>query len=57
MLTLMITACGGDKKSDKLKIVTSFYPVYIETLNIAGNVEGVEVVNLTQPKVAFTITN
>ena len=50
MLTLIMTACGGDKKSDKLKIVTSFYPVYIETLNIAGNVDGVEVVNLTQPQ-------
>lgn len=50
MLTLMLTACGGDKKPDKLKIVTSFYPIYIETLNIAGNIEGVEVVNLTPPQ-------
>lgn len=46
----MFTACGTEKKSDKLKIVTSFYPIYIETLNIAGNVEGVEVVNLTPPQ-------
>ena len=50
ILTLMFTACGDDKKSDKLKIVTSFYPIYIETLNIAGNISGVEVVNLTPPQ-------
>ena len=46
----MFTACGTEKKSDKLKIVTSFYPIYLETINIAGNVEGVEVVNLTPPQ-------
>ena len=50
MLTIMVTACGTEKKSDKLKIVTSFYPIYIETLNIAGNINGVEVVNLTPPQ-------
>ena len=32
-----------------LRIVTSFYPVYIATLNVARNVPGVEVVNLTPP--------
>jgi len=50
MFTLIFTACGGDKKPDKLKIVTSFYPIYIETINIAGNIDGVEVVNLTPPQ-------
>ena len=50
MLTLMFSACGGDKKPDKLKIVTSFYPIYIETINIAKNINGVEVVNLTPPQ-------
>lgn len=32
-----------------LRIVTSFYPVYIATLNMAGGVPGVEVANLTEP--------
>lgn len=32
-----------------LKIVASFYPIYIATLNVAGSVPGVEVVNLTKP--------
>ena len=45
-----VTGCGTNKNSDKLKIVTSFYPMYIDAINIAGNVEGVEVVNLTQPQ-------
>jgi zinc transport system substrate-binding protein len=32
-----------------LRIVTSFYPIYITTLNVAKNVPGVEVINLTPP--------
>lgn len=31
------------------KIVASFYPIYIATLNVARGIPGVEVVNLTQP--------
>ena len=45
-----MTGCGGEKNSDKLKIVTSFYPMYINAINIAGNVDGVEVLNLTKPQ-------
>ena len=47
---IFFTACGTNKDSDKLKIVTSFYPIYIDAINIAGNVDGVEVVNLTKPQ-------
>ncbi len=48
---LFFTGCGENTKDpNKLKIVTSFYPIYIETINIAGNVDGVEVVNLTKPQ-------
>jgi len=32
-----------------LRIVTSFYPIHITTLNVAKNVPGVEVVTLTPP--------
>ena len=31
------------------RIVTSFYPIYIDTLNVAKDVPGVEVINLTPP--------
>jgi len=31
------------------RILTSFYPMYIHTLNIAGNIPGVEIKNLTRP--------
>lgn len=34
-----------------LRIVTSFYPVYIATVNVAGDLPGVEVVNLVKPYV------
>ncbi len=33
----------------RLSIVTSFYPMYIMALNVAGNVPGVRVVNMTPP--------
>ena len=47
----LLSGCGSEKKDDdKLKIVTSFYPMYLETLNITRGVEGVEVVNMTPPQ-------
>jgi zinc transport system substrate-binding protein len=52
-LTVLIfcTGCGGEKKDDgKLKIVTSFYPIYLETINITKDIDGVEVINLTEPQ-------
>lgn len=39
----------SSNESDKLKIVTSFYPIYIAALNVTDGAENVEVVNLTQP--------
>lgn len=51
MLTVALTGCGSDKKDDgNLKIVTSFYPMYLATMNVTRGVEGVEVVNLTPPQ-------
>ena len=35
--------------SGKLKIITSFYPMYIATLNIVDGIEDVELENLTKP--------
>ena len=37
----------------ELKIVTSFYPIYLATLNVAGNIPGVEFINMTRP--LFTV--
>lgn len=51
ILTFVLSGCGSDKKDDgTLKIVTSFYPMYLDTLNITRGVAGVEVVNLTPPQ-------
>ncbi len=36
-----------ENSDDKIKIVTSFYPIYNLTINIAEGVDNVEVVNLT----------
>ncbi len=54
MLALMTCFAGcstPDAKSDgKFHIVTSFYPMYIDAINIAGDVDGVEVINMTKPQ-------
>ncbi len=50
MLMLIISGCGGNADDGKLKIVTSFYPMYIDALNIASGIDGVEVINLTKPQ-------
>ena len=50
ILTFAFTGCGGNPDDGKLKIVTSFYPMYLDAINIAGGVEGVEVTNLTAPQ-------
>lgn len=48
ILTFALSGCGSDKKDDgTLKIVTSFYPMYLDAMNITRGVAGVEVVNLT----------
>ncbi len=45
-------ATGGGNpvktEEDKFQIVTSFYPVYIATLNVTDGLEGVEVTNMTE---------
>ena len=53
-LCMMLAGCGGsaDKKADKdgFFIVTSFYPMYIDAINITKGVEGVTVANMTKPQ-------
>lgn len=56
VLSLLLTGCGGQQaqreaaKDGEFVIVTSFYPIYIEMLNITEGVEGVKVVNMTKPQ-------
>lgn len=57
LLSVSFSGCGSDKTADndaknsqKLKIVTSFYPIYIETINITKGIDGVVVENMTKPQ-------
>jgi zinc transport system substrate-binding protein len=57
ILIFLVSGCGQQKAAapskqgdKKLTIVTSFYPMYIEVLNITKDVQGVQVVNMTQPQ-------
>lgn len=35
---------------DHIKIVTSFYPIYLHVINITKGIEGIEVINMTRPQ-------
>ena len=60
VLSLALVGCGGtdkaaEKPADKqpaqpIRIVTSFYPMYVATINITQGVDGVEVHNMTKPQ-------
>ena len=56
VLSIALVGCGGaDKAAEKktaapFRIVTSFYPMYIATINITDGVDGVEVYNMTKPQ-------
>lgn len=40
----------SEDNTQKVKIITSFYPIYIETLNITKGIDGVVVENMTKPQ-------
>lgn len=55
--SMLLTGCNNSAESnnsiesnDKLTIVTSFYPMYISTLNIVKDIPDVEVINMTAPQ-------
>ncbi len=58
VVMMLFGACSNSGAKDtsniagasKVKIVTSFYPMYIFTKNIIKDVEGVSVVNMAEPK-------
>ena len=60
--SIILSGCGQNKVSEgqinsnntapkkNFTIVTSFYPMYISTINITKGVAGVEVINMTKPQ-------
>lgn len=61
IFALCLTACAGTEKKvtgniedkddqEHLNIVTSFFPVYVATINIAKDVPGVSIINMTEPQ-------
>lgn len=57
LIILSVTGCSSnsndklesskDKKDDSIKVVTSFYPMYLLTSNIVKNIDNVELINMT----------
>lgn len=54
LTALLFTACGTDKnkteETDKLTVVTSFYPVYLLAQEITQGAEGITLENMAQPQ-------
>ncbi len=52
--TIALSGCSYNEKSKKrdstFTIVTSFYPIYVFTKNIVGDISGVELINMTEPQ-------
>jgi len=46
----LVAGCGGEKKKAGVRIITSFFPMYVATLNITDGIEGVSVSNMTAPQ-------
>ncbi len=55
----LIGGCGQNRSSDvkapadtgkQVTIVTSFYPMYVSALNVAKDIPGVQVINMTKPQ-------
>lgn len=50
VMIFSLTGCGTIGAKKNFTIVTSFYPLYIDVLNITKGVEGIEVINMTKPQ-------
>ena len=54
LTALLFTACGTEKnkteETDKLTVVTSFYPVYLLAQEITQGAEGITLENMAQPQ-------
>lgn len=51
LITLLLTGCRADpvsNETEELRVVTSFYPMYIATLNLTEGVDGVTLTNLSE---------
>jgi len=56
VIVSVLTACGrtdnniADTTDTGLNVVTSFYPVYLATINVTKDIPGVRVTNMTEPQ-------
>ena len=54
MLSVILTACGAEtnitEDTDKLQVVTSFYPVYLLAQAVTEGATGLELKNMAQPQ-------
>ncbi|MEQ8169411.1 MAG: metal ABC transporter substrate-binding protein [Candidatus Eremiobacterota bacterium] len=47
---LIFSGCKKQQEKKEVLIMTSFYPVYISTINVTRDIPGIKVLNLTEPQ-------
>ncbi len=50
LTTIYVNMSEKQEQSDEVLIVTSFYPMYIAALNVTDGIDGVRLVNLSEPQ-------
>lgn len=57
LICFVFVGCSTNKdtasikeEKDKITVVTSFYPIYLATINITKGIDGIEVKNMTKPQ-------
>ncbi|MCR5273579.1 MAG: metal ABC transporter substrate-binding protein [Lachnospiraceae bacterium] len=50
LTSVYVTNSKGNKTEDNIKVVTSFYPVYIAAMNVMDGAENVTLENLSEPQ-------
>jgi len=55
MLFSILAGCsqngmGNNSKEDSFTVVTSFYPIYLATINVTKDIKGIETINMTKPQ-------
>lgn len=54
-IAILLSGCSNQvnnklDEKETIKVVTSFYPIYLFALNVAGDTKGIKITNMTQPQ-------
>ncbi len=50
LTALYVQRTGNQEQEEKISVVTSFYPMYVAALNVVGDLDAVQLTNLSEPQ-------